>query len=113
MSSNPGLDPLRDRPRLVWSKQPEEELAPDDWDDDFDSFAPDDDGSAYAEMLAHGVVVEVCEVSEFGHANRSSRIGDRAKEAMAGRIPRRPRVGLRLWCATSPRRSSSVCQNYM
>ena len=49
-------------------------------------------GSAYAEMLAHGVVVEVCEVSEFGHTNRSSRIGDRAKEAMAGRIPRRPRA---------------------
>ena len=70
-------------------------------------------GSAYAEMLAHGVVVEVCEVSEFGHTNRSSRIGDRAKEAMAGRIPRRPRVGLGPSCGTSPRRSSSVCQNYM
>ena len=70
-------------------------------------------GSAYAEMLAHGIVVEVCEVSEFGHTNRSSRIGDRAKEAMAGRIPRRPRAGLRPSCGTSPRRSSSVCQNYM
>jgi hypothetical protein len=70
-------------------------------------------GSAYAEMLAHGVVVEVCGVGEFGHTNRSSRIGDRAKEAMAGRIPRRPRVGLRPSCGTSPRRSSSVCQNYM
>lgn len=52
-------------------------------------------GSAYAEMLAHGVVVEVCEVGEFDYANRSSRIGDRAKEAMAGRIPRRLRFTLR------------------
>src|ERR1035441_3067868 len=46
-------------------------------------------GSACAGMLAHGVVVEVCEVSEFGHTKRSSRIGDMAKEAMAGRIDRK------------------------
>jgi len=32
-------------------------------------------GSAYAEMLAHDVVVEACKVGEFGHTSQSSRLG--------------------------------------
>ena len=36
-------------------------------------------GSAYAEMLAHDVVVEVCKVGGFGHTSQSSRLGHMAK----------------------------------
>jgi hypothetical protein len=36
-------------------------------------------GSAYAEMLAHDVVVEACKVGGFGHTSQSSRLGDMAK----------------------------------
>jgi hypothetical protein len=59
-------------------------------------------GSAYAEMLAHDVVVEVCEVGEFGHTSQSSRLGDMAKEAMVGRISRHQRFTLHVCFHRAP-----------
>ena len=57
---------------------------------DLDLVDHESHGCAYAEMLAHGVVVEVCEVSEFGHTNWSSRIGDRAQRGDGGSDPQAP-----------------------
>jgi hypothetical protein len=44
----------------------------------------------YSQVLAYGVVVEMDEVSQFAHADRSFGMGDVAEQPVAGRVPESP-----------------------